>query len=155
MAGCGLPETVRRLDNLSTHPLPSWEGAMGRLAALLLASYKRMLQDVHSRKISQPVDAAVGTTVIIPQAPDEWHYIHELIGDLQAAGFVEVFAVVHATGVQRDLAKFDLTSGQGLTLQDEPGEDNRPRFEFKPGEDAVLVCTGGAFIGSVHWSIRN
>lgn len=114
-----------------------------------------MLQDVHSRKISQSVAALVGTTTIIPFANDEWHYIHELIGDLQAAGFLEVFAVNHVSGVQRSLAKFDLTTGQGLTLQDEPGEDNRPRFEFKPGEDAVLECTGGDFIGSVHWSIRN
>jgi hypothetical protein len=114
-----------------------------------------MLQDVHSRKISQPVDAPVGTTVIIPFTANEWHYIHELIGDLQSAGFVEVVAVTHTTGAQRSLAKFDLTVGQGLTLQDEPGEDNRPRFEFKPGEDASLIVTGGDFVGSVHWSIRN
>jgi hypothetical protein len=115
-----------------------------------------MLQDVHSRKISQSIDCPAGaTTVIIPNAANEWHYIHELIGDLQAAGFIEVFAVMNSTGVRRSLAKFDLTQSQGITLQDEPGEDNRPRFEFKPGEDAALDVTGGDFVGSMHWSIRN
>jgi len=113
-----------------------------------------MLQDVHSRKISQSVDAPVGTTVIIPFTTNEWHYIHELIGNLQSAGFLEVMAVMHSTGVQRSLGKFDLTQSQGITLQDEPGEDNRPRFEFKPGEDASLIVTGGDFVGSLHWSKR-
>lgn len=113
-----------------------------------------MLQDVHSRKISEAIGVAAGTTVVIPFDPDAWHYIHELIGDLDAAGFIEVLAVTHATGAERNLAKFDLTDGQGLTLQDEPGEDNRPRFEFKPSEDAVLRVTGGNFVGSMHWSKR-
>lgn len=112
-----------------------------------------MLQDAHSRKISDPVTAAVGDTIIVPFTANEWHYIHELIGDLAAAGNLTVIAI-NQSAVERILATFTLADGQGLTLQDEPGEDNRPRFEFKPGEDAVLRVTGGSFIGSVHWSKR-
>lgn len=111
-----------------------------------------MLQDAHSRKISEPVEAGVGDTTIISAASDEWHYIHELIGDLAAAGTLEVIAKNGST--EEILGHFELSDGQGLTLQDEPGEDNRPRFEFKPGYDAVLRVTGGEFNGSVHWSIR-
>ncbi len=113
-----------------------------------------MLQDVHTRKISQSVTAAPTDTIIIPFAAEEWHYIHELIGDLSAAGTVIVVAK-DQSAVERILATFTLADGQGLTLQDEPGEDNRPRFEFKPGEDAILRCSGGTFIGGLHWSIRN
>lgn len=113
-----------------------------------------MLQDVHSRKIAQDVTANVGDTIIVPFAANEWHYIHELIGDLSAAGNLTVIAK-NQSAVERELGHFTLADGQGLTLQDEPGEDNRPRFEFKPGEDAVLRTTGGNFIGAVHWSIRN
>lgn len=112
-----------------------------------------MLQDAHSRKISEDVQAAVGDTVIIPGNTSEWHYIHELIGDLAAAGNLTV--VEKLGGTENILGFFQLGDGQGLTLQDEPGEDNRPRFEFRPGYDAVLRVTGGAFNGSVHWSIRN
>lgn len=112
-----------------------------------------MLQDAHSRKISEDVNAASGDTIIIPFNTEEWHYIHELIGDLSAAGTLAVIAIDQDSN-ERSLANFTLADGQGLTLQDEPGEDNRPRFEFKPGEDAVLRVTGGTFIGSVHWSKR-
>lgn len=111
-----------------------------------------MLQDAHSRKISEDVTAPVGDTTIIAAVSDEWHYIHELIGDLAAAGTMIV--VAKNGSAERELGEFVLADGQGLTLQDEPGEDNRPRFEFKPGENAVLRVTGGAFNGSVHWSIR-
>lgn len=112
-----------------------------------------MLQDAHSRKIAEDVVAPAGDTIIIPFVADEWHYIHELIGDLSAAGSVEVVAIDQSAG-ERNLGKWNLGDGQGLTLQDEPGEDNRPRFEFKPGEDAVLRTVGGSFTGGVHWSIR-
>lgn len=112
-----------------------------------------MLQDAHSRKISQAVEAAVGDTTIVAATAGEWHYIHELIGDLAAAGTLEIIAKSGAT--EEILGHFELGDGQGLTLQDEAGEDNRPRFEFKPGYDAVLRVTGGEFNGSVHWSIRN
>lgn len=111
-----------------------------------------MLQDAHSRKISDPVEAPIGDTTIIAAVADEWHYIHELIGDLAAAGTLEVISKLG--GDEEVLGHFELGDGQGLTLQDEPGEDNRPRFEFKPGYNAVLRVTGGEFNGSVHWSIR-
>lgn len=112
-----------------------------------------MLQDAHSRKISEAVEAPVGDTIIVSAVDGEWHYIHELIGDLAAPGTLEVVAKNGAT--EEVLGHFELGDGQGLTLQDEPGEDNRPRFEFKPGYDAILRITGGEFNGSVHWSIRN
>jgi hypothetical protein len=111
-----------------------------------------MLQDAHSRKISEDVQAAVGDTTLVAAVSDEWHYIHELIGDLASAGTVEVIAKQGDT--EEILGHFELADGQGLTLQDEPGEDNRPRFEFKPGYAAVLRVTGGEFNGSLHWSIR-
>ncbi len=116
-----------------------------------------MLQGAHSRKVSIGVTGAVGDTVIVAAeavtgAFDHWTYVHELIGDLAAAGNLSVVAIDQAAG-ERILATFTLADGQGVTLQDEPGEDNRPRFEFKPGEDVVLRVTGGSFIGSCHYSI--
>jgi hypothetical protein len=107
-----------------------------------------MLQDAHSRKISIKVTAAAGTDTIIAAESNAWIYIHELIGDLSASGTVTVKAG------SRELGYFELGDGQGLTLQDEPGEDNRPRFECKPGEAFVLVVTGGTFNGSCHYSLR-
>ncbi len=112
-----------------------------------------MLQDAHSRKISQAISAAAGDTVLIARNPDEWHYIHEIIGDLSAAGTMSVVAI-NSLAVERILGTFNLADGQGLTLQDEPGEDNRPRFEFMPDENAVMRTSGGTFIGSMHWSKR-
>ncbi len=112
-----------------------------------------MLQDVHSRKISEPISAPAGDTVLIARNPDEWHYIHEIIGDLSAAGTVSVVAV-NSDATEEILATFTLADGQGLTLQDEPGEDNRPRFEFNPDQNAVLRTSGATFIGGLHWSKR-
>jgi len=113
-----------------------------------------MLQDAHSRKISSLVTAPVGDTVIIPFSNSEWHYVHELLGDLSAAGTLRIIAI-NQSAVERILGGVDLADAQGVTFQDEPGEDNRPRFEVKPGEDVVLRVTGGTFTGSLHWSIRN
>lgn len=112
-----------------------------------------MLQDAHSRKISAPIDAPAGDTVLIARNPDEWHYIHEIIGDLSAAGTVSIIAI-DSDATEHILATFDLDDGQGLTLQDEPGEDNRPRFEFNPDQDAVMRTGGADFIGGLHWSKR-
>lgn len=117
-----------------------------------------MLQDAHSRKVSIPVTATVGdTAIILAEAVtgtfDHYTYVHELIGDLAAAGTLAIVAI-NQSAAERILATFALADGQGITLQDEPGEDNRPRFEFLPGEDVVLRVTGGSFIGSCHYSIR-
>ena len=112
------------------------------------------LQDAHSRKISEAISAPAGDTIIVAAATDAWHYIHEIIGDLSAAGTMSVIAI-NAAADERILGTFQLADGQGITLQDDPGEDNRPRFEFKPGENAVLRTAGGTFTGSVHWSIRH
>jgi len=108
-----------------------------------------MLQDAHTRKISQPINIApVGNTIIIAAKTDAWIYIHELIGDLSSAGTLSIYAGT------TELANFALADGQGITEQDEPGEDNRPRFECKPGESFNITCTGGNFIGAVHYSYR-
>lgn len=117
-----------------------------------------MLQDAHSRKVSIPVSAPIGDTVVVLAEAggpdmDHWTYVHELIGDLAATGTLSVVAINQAAA-ERILATFNLDSGQGITLQDEPGEDNRPRFEFKPGEDVVLRVTGGTFTGALHYSFR-
>lgn len=109
-----------------------------------------MLQDVHSRKISIPVSASgAGDTIVIAAVPDAWIYVHELIGDLDAADTLNIQSGATI------LATFDMDPGQGLTEQDEPGEDNRPRFECKPGDDFILNIVGTAtFTGAVHYSLR-
>jgi hypothetical protein len=107
-----------------------------------------MLQDAHTRKISIPVTAPVGDTTVIAAVPGAWIYVHELIGDLAAAG-----NLIIKSG-STTLASFTLDAGQGLTEQDEPGEDNRPRFECKPGDAFVLTVTGGTFNGACHYSLR-
>lgn len=109
-----------------------------------------MLQDVHERKISIPVDiGTTGDNIIITGDSDSWIYVHELIGDLDIAGTVTVKAG------STTLATFALSADQGLTEQDEPGEDNRPRFECKPGEDFIINLSAGiTFKGSVHYSRR-
>lgn len=112
-----------------------------------------MLQDAHSRKISEDIVAPAGDTTLIARNPDEWHYIHEIIGDLSAAGTVSIIAI-DSDSTEHVLAAFQLADGQGLTLQDEPGEDNRPRFEFNPDQDAVMRTSGGDFKGGLHWSKR-
>ena len=115
-----------------------------------------MLQDVHTRKIALPISAPAGDTVLIARdlATPAWHYIHEIIGDMSAAGTVSVIAI-DTDLTEHILATFTLADGQGLTLQDEPGEDNRPRFEFNPDQNAVMRTSGGTFIGGLHYSIRN
>jgi hypothetical protein len=107
-----------------------------------------MLQDAHTRKISIPVSVDVGTETVIAAVDGAWIYVHELIGDLGATGNLIV------KSGSTTLASFALDGGQGITLQDEPGEDNRPRFECKPGDDFVLTVTGGTFTGACHYSLR-
>lgn len=108
-----------------------------------------MLQDVHTRKISIPVSAGPGSTIVIPAVAGNWIYVHSLMGDLSAAGQLDIYSGADL------LASFNLAAGQGLTESDEPGEDNRPRFECKPGEDFILDVTGAIFTGSCHYSLRN
>lgn len=109
-----------------------------------------MLQDVHTRKISIPVVAAAGaTTAIVSAQSDAWIYVHELMGDLDVNGTMTILAGT------RELASFDLDAGQGLTIQDEAGEDNRPRFECKPGEAFnITMSAGSKFKGTCHYSLR-
>lgn len=107
-----------------------------------------MLQGVHERKINIPVLTVIpGDNIVITGQDDRYIYIHELIGDLDVAGTLTVKAGA------RILAAFDLAAGQGITLTDEPGEDNRPRFECYPGEDFILnLSAGSIFKGNVHYS---
>ena len=107
-----------------------------------------MLQDAHTKKEPLALAAPIGTNTIIAAQPNAYIYIHELIGDLGAAGALTVMAGA------RTLATFVLDAGQGITLQDEPGADNVPRFECKPGEAFILVVTGGTFNGALHYSLR-
>lgn len=108
-----------------------------------------MLQDAHARKVSIPVSAAAAAdTVVIAAVDGAWIYVHELIGDLAADGVLTILTGTAIRGV------FNLDDGQGITLQDVAGEDNRPRFECKPGENFILRVTGGDFIGSCVYSLR-
>lgn len=107
-----------------------------------------MIQDVHTKKISIPVTAPIGTNIVVAAHTDAYIYIHELIGDLASAGDLTVKAG------SRTLAAFTLDAGQGITEQDEPGMDGVPRFECKPGEDFILVVTGGTFNGALDYSLR-
>jgi len=107
-----------------------------------------MIQDGHSEKISVPISAAVGTTSIVSAVPEAWLYIHELIGDLASAGDLTVKAG------STTLATFSLDAGQGITLQSDNGGNNVPRYRIKPGDDFVLVVTGGTFKGECIYSLR-
>lgn len=107
-----------------------------------------MLQDAHTKKISIPVAAPIGTTTLVAAQPDAYIYVHELIGDLASAGNFTIMAGA------RVLAAFTLDAGQGITEQDEPGMDGAPRFECRPGEAFIVVVTGGTFNGSLDYSLR-
>ncbi len=114
-----------------------------------------MLQDASSRHISSAISAAAGDTVLIARdlVSPAWNYIHEIIGDLSAAGTMSIIAI-DSDNTEHILGTFNLADGQGLTLQDEPGQDNRPRFEFNPDQNAVMRTSGGTFIGSMDRSVR-
>lgn len=107
-----------------------------------------MQNDAHTKKISAAVSAPIGTTTIVAAKTDAYIYVHELIGDLAAAGDLTIMAGA------RVLGSFSLDDGQGITLQDEPGMDGVPRFECRPGEAFILVVTGGTFKGSIDYSYR-
>lgn len=107
-----------------------------------------MQNDAHTKKISEAVAAAVGTTIVVAAKADAYIYVHELIGDLAAAGNLTVKCG------SRTVAAFTLDAGQGITEQDEPGMDGVARFECRPGEDFILVVTGGTFNGSIDYSFR-
>lgn len=109
-----------------------------------------MLQDAHERKISIPLTVTgPGDTSVVTSVPGTWLYIHELIGDFNNDDTLTVKAG------SRVLATFNLAANQGITEDDEPGEDNRPRFECKPGEDFILNIAGSAtFTGALHYSFR-
>lgn len=107
-----------------------------------------MLQGVHERKISIPVlTSGTGDSIVITGQPDSWIYVHELIGELDVTGTLQI------KSGSTILAAFDLVAHQGLVENDEPGEDNRPRFECPPGEDFILnLSAGSIFKGAVHYS---
>lgn len=107
-----------------------------------------MIQDAHTKKISIPVTASVGSNTLVAAQADAYIYVHELIGDLAAAGNLIIKAGT------RTLASFTLDQGQGITEQDEPGMDGVPRFECKPGEAFIIEVTGGTFNGALDYSLR-
>ena len=107
-----------------------------------------MLWDAHAAKQSIEVSAPAGRNIVIPAHADAWIYIHELIGDMTASGTLAIECGTRVQGV------FTLDAGQGLTEQDEPGMDGVPRFMCRPGEDFVLIATGGTFQGSCDYSLR-
>jgi hypothetical protein len=107
-----------------------------------------MLTDAHTKKINISVTAPVGTSDVVAALPNAWIYIHELIGDMAANGTVDIRCGL------REVGTFQIDAGQGLTLQDQPGDDGRPRFECRPGEAFTLDIAGGTFNGALTYSIR-
>ncbi len=110
-----------------------------------------MIYDVHTRKINEPITISdAGDNVIVTGTSDQWIYVHELVGDAAAAVTLEIKT---GTTVR---ATFTLDAGQGLTLSDITGDDGRPRFECKPGEDFVINLSAAvAFNGTISYSFRN
>lgn len=110
-----------------------------------------MIYDVHTRKINVPVTINTsGDNILVTGTTDRWIYIHELIGD--AAGTVTLQVKSGSTV----LATFTLDSGQGLTLSDIDGDEQRPRFECKPGDNFIINLSGAvAFNGNLCYSFRN
>ena len=107
------------------------------------------LQDVHSKKISIAVSAGPGTNTVVAAVSGAWIYVHEVIGDLDVDG-----TITFKSG-STILGALTVDDGQGITLSDEPGEDNRPRFECIPGDDFVIhLSAGSTFKGIVHYSLR-
>ena len=123
---------------------------MGRLTTLFIKFNKnKMLQDVHTAKISIPVVAAPGTTAVIAAISDGYIYVHEIMGDLDVNGTLTVKAG------STSLGSFDLDAGQGITLTDEPGNPGVPRFQCKPGQALNFTLSAGStFKGTVDYSIR-
>lgn len=107
-----------------------------------------MLQDAHTKKIVDTVVAPVGIHTIVPGQADRWIYVHELVGDLEANGTLEPMAGVDTLGT------FRLDAGQGITLQDQPGNDNVAHYQIPPGQPFRLNVTGGTFNGEITYSFR-
>lgn len=107
-----------------------------------------MLHDAHTKMVSIPVAAEIGSNTLVAAQTDAYIYVHELIGDLSADGNVVIKAGT------RTLGSFTLDAGQGLTEQDIAGMDGVPRFECKPGEAFIVETTGGTFHGSLAYSLR-
>ena len=110
-----------------------------------------MLLDAHSAKIPLPIRTTLtGDTIIVASIPNTWIYVHELIGSFPSGP--DTLIVKAGTRV---LAEFDLAAGQGITEQDEPGNEGVPRFSCRPGEAFIIDSVGGTpFVGAIDYSLR-
>lgn len=109
-----------------------------------------MLTGIHEGKISLPVDVnSSGDNIIITGDNDSWIYVHELIGSADVAVTLTIQCGT------RDQGTFELLAGQGLTVDDIPGDDGVPRFKCYPGEDFIINLSGvSQFTGSCVYSRR-
>jgi len=109
-----------------------------------------MLLDVHEKKISIPVSiSSSGDNIVVTGNATSWIYIHEVVGDAASAVTLTIKSGSTSEAV------FTLDAGQGLTLNDIPGDEGVPRFKCKPGDNFILNLSGAvAFSGSVVYSRR-
>lgn len=109
-----------------------------------------MLTDIHEGKINIPISIATsGNNVIVASDTESWIYVHEIIGDAEGTVTLQVKS---GTTV---MATFALSAGQGLTLDDVPGDDGKPRFKCPPGQDLIINLSGAVqFTGGLQYSRR-
>ncbi len=109
-----------------------------------------MLTGIHEGKINEAISiTTAGDNIIVTGNSDSWIYVHELIGSCDATDLITI------KSGSTDLAEFDLGAGQGITLDDVPGDAGVPRFKCKPGEDFIInSSTGATFTGAIQYSRR-
>lgn len=109
-----------------------------------------MILDVHEGKITIPLTInSSGDNVIVAGDNESWIYIHEIAGSFSGDNTMEI----KSGGTV--LANFELSEGQGLTLDDIPGDEGVPRFKIKPSDNFIInLGNTNEFTGSLVYSRR-
>jgi hypothetical protein len=109
-----------------------------------------MLWNISGEQTRANIDiSASGDNTLIAAVTLGEIFIHEVIGDASAP-----VTLIIKCGT-RQVGKFSLDAGQGLTLDDLPGRYGEPRFKCEPGEAFILnLSTAVTFSGSILYSYR-